>query len=204
MAGQLYVISGPSGVGKSSIVRGVRGRVKGLAYSISHTSRKPREGEVDGVDYHFVERDTFKRMIQEGAFAEWAEVYDAFYGTPLDGLQAQMSQGLDVILDVDGQGAENIKKHFKESILIYVLPPSLETLEERLRRRGTDDDEVIRARFEKALREIKRCLHYDYIVFNENIDKAVEEVTSIILSVRARRSKKLPMVEKIFSVSFSS
>lgn len=204
MAGQLYVISGPSGVGKSTIVRGVRGRVKALAYSISHTSRKPREGEVDGVDYHFVERDTFERMIQEGAFAEWAEVYDAFYGTPLDGLQAQMSQGLDVILDVDGQGAENIKKRFKDSILIYVLPPSLEALEERLRRRGTDEEDVIRARFEKALREIKRCLYYDYIVFNENIDKAVEKVTSIILSVRARRSKQLPMVEKIFSVSLSS
>ena len=204
MAGQLYVISGPSGVGKSTIVRGVRGRVKGLAYSISYTSRKPREGEVDGVDYHFVERDTFETMIQESAFAEWAEVYDAFYGTPLDGLKAQMSQGLDVILDVDGQGAENLKKRFKESILIYVLPPSLETLDERLRRRGTDEEEVIRARFEKALREIKRCLYYDYIVFNENIDKAVEEVTSIILSVRARRSKQLPMVEKIFSVSLSS
>jgi guanylate kinase len=204
MDGQLHVISGPSGVGKSTIVRGVRGRVKDLAYSISYTSRKPREGEVDGVDYHFVDRETFEGMVQEGAFVEWAEVYDAFYGTPLDGFKAQMSQGLDVILDVDGQGAENIKKHFTESVLIYVLPPSLETLEERLRRRGTDEGEVIRARFEKALREIKRCVYYDYIVFNENIDKAVEEVTSIILSVRARRSKQLPMVEKIFSVSLSS
>ncbi len=204
MTGQLYVISGPSGVGKSTIVRGVRGRVKGLAYSISYTSRKPREGEVDGVNYHFVDRETFEGMIQEGAFAEWAEVYDAFYGTSLDDLKAQMSQGLDVILDVDDQGAENIKKRFNESILIYILPPSLETLEERLRRRGTDEEEVIRARFEKALREIKRCLYYDYIVFNEKIDKAVEDVTSIILSVRARRSRQLPMVEKIFSVSLSS
>ena len=204
MAGQLYVISGPSGVGKSTIVQRLRSGVKGLAYSISYTSREPREKEVDGVNYHFVDRETFERMIQEDAFAEWAEVYDALYGTSLDGLQTQMSQRSDVLLDVDSQGARNIKKHRKESILIYILPPSLETLDERLRGRGTDEEEIIRARFEKALREIKRCVDYDYIVFNQDIDKAVEEVTSIILSERARRSKRLPMVEKIFNMSLSS
>jgi guanylate kinase len=150
-----------------------------------------------------VDREKFEKMIEEKAFAEWAEVYDDLYGTALDVLQDQMSQGLDVLMDVDSQGAANIKKQFKESLLIYILPPSLEILDERLRARGTDAEEVIRARFEKAIREIKRCVDYDYIVFNEDIHKAVEEVTSIILSGRARKSKRLPMAMKIFNIPFS-
>lgn len=203
MSGQLYVISGPSGVGKSTIVQQLRNGVKDLAYSISYTSRKPRQKEVDGVNYHFVDRETFEKMIQEKAFVEWAEVYDALYGTSLDVIQNQRSQGLDVVLDMDSQGAANIKKHFEESTLIYILPPSLEILDERLRGRGTDAEEVIRARFEKAIREIEQCVDYDYIIFNEEIDRAVEELTCIILSDRARKSRRLPTVEKIFDMPLS-
>jgi guanylate kinase len=203
MSGKLYVISGPSGVGKSTIVHRLISNVKDLGYSISYSSRSPREKEVDGVDYHFVDRETFEKMIQEKAFVEWAEVYDALYGTSLDVLQNQRSQGLDVVLDMDSQGAVNIRRHYEESTLIYILPPSLEILDERLRGRGTDAEEVIRARFEKAIREIKRCVDYDYIVFNENIDRAVEELRYIILSDRARKSRRLPTVEKIFNIPLS-
>lgn len=203
MGGQLYVISGPSGVGKSTIVQGLRTEVEGLAYSISYTSRKPREKEIDGVNYHFVDRKTFERMIQEDAFAEWAEVYDALYGTSLESIRTQTSQGLDVLMDVDSQGAGSIKKHLDKSVLIYILPPSLEILEERLRGRGTDAEEVIRARFEKAVKEIKNCVNYDYIIINEDIDKAVEEAASIILSERARKSERLPLVEKVLGLSLS-
>ena len=204
MSGQLFVISGPSGVGKSSIVQQLRNGVKDLGYSISYTSRKPRENEVDGVNYHFVDRETFEEMIQKNVFVEWAEVYDALYGTSLDSLQNQMSLGLDVVLDIDIQGATNVKKHFKESRLIYILPPSLETLDERLRGRGTDTQEVIRTRFEKAIREIEGCVDYDYLVFNEEIDRAVKEITCIILSDRARKSRRLSTVEKVFNILLTS
>jgi len=203
MSGQLYVISGPSGVGKSTIVHRLISNVKDLGYSISYTSRSPREKEVDGVDYHFVDRETFEKMIQEKAFVEWAEVYDALYGTSLDVLQNQRSQGLDVVLDMDSQGALNIKKRYEESTLIYILPQSLEILDERLRGRGTDAEEVIHARFEKAIKEIKQCVDYDYIVFNENIDRAVEELRYIILSDRARKSRRIPAVKKIFDIPLS-
>ena len=203
MSGQLYVISGPSGVGKTTIVQLLGKRVQALGYSISHTSRKPRDNEVDGVDYHFVDRDTFETMIHEGAFAEWAEVYDDLKGTSLSSLQGQMDQGLDLLMDVDSQGGKNIKRHFKESILIYVLPPSLEVLEKRLRDRGSDDEEVIKARFEKAFGEIENCVDYDYIVFNKDIGKTVEEMASIIHSERSRTSKRLATVEKIFHISLS-
>ena len=200
MSGQLYVISGPSGVGKSTIVQQLRNGVKDLAYSISYTSRKPRKKEVDGVHYHFVDRETFEKMIQEKAFVEWAEVYDALYGTSLDVLQNQRSQGLDVVLDIDIQGAANVKKQIEESTFIYILPPSLDILGERLRGRGTDAEEVIRARFEKAIREIERCVDYDYLVFNEEVDRTVEEISHIILSNRARKSRRLSTVEKVFNM----
>ncbi len=200
MTGQLYVISGPSGVGKSTIVHQLRNTVKDLAYSISYTSREPREDEVDGVNYHFVDRETFEKMIQEKAFVEWAEVYGALYGTSLDVLQNRMSQGLDVVLDIDSQGATNLKNHFEESTLIYILPPSLDILDQRLRGRGMDPEEVIRARFQRAIREIERCVDYDYIVMNEEVDRAVEEIACIILSNRTRKSRRLSMVEKVFDI----
>jgi guanylate kinase len=204
MSGQLYVITGPSGVGKSTIIRRLRNEVPGLGYSVSHTSRKPRKKETDGVNYHFVDRETFEKMIGEEAFVEWAEVYHDLYGTSFSSLQSQTDQGLDVVMDLDSQGAKNIKKSFADSILIYILPPSLEELEKRLRGRASDDEAEIKERLEKARREIENCVEYDYIIFNENLDKTLEEVASVILSERSRRSRRLPLVEKTFKISFSS
>ena len=190
MPGQLFVISGPSGAGKSSIVNTLLGRTEGLAYSISHTSRRPRGREKDGIDYHFVDVETFNRMIEAGAFVEWARVYDDFYGTSFSSIEGQTGSGLDVILDVDSQGAKNIRKHFEDSVLIYLLPPSLKVLEKRLKGRGTDDKDVINARMEKALNDINNCLWYDYIIINDDLKKAITEAKSIIISERCRTARQ--------------
>jgi guanylate kinase len=201
MDSQLYVISGPSGVGKSTIINQIIKRVKELGYSISHTSRTPRGKEVDGVHYHFVERKNFRRMIEDGAFVEWATVYDDFYGTSYASLKDRMDQGVDVVMDLDIKGAENVKKHFKNAILIYVLPPSIEELERRLRGRATDDKIVIGERLKKVHADLKACVNYDYIVFNKDLKTVVHEVESIIISVRCLKSKQLSLAEKIFQIS---
>jgi guanylate kinase len=200
MAGRLFVISGPSGAGKSTIIRHVLNEVGDLGYSVSHTTRRPREKEVAGADYHFVDKETFLKMIREGDFLEWAEVYDDLYGTSRSGLHRSLETGMDVILDVDVQGAANVRAEFADSILIFLLPPSLEALEERLRKRGTDTESAVRTRMEKALREIGECGKYDYIIFNDDLEDAAEKVRSIILSERCRSHVLMPRVLEIFRV----
>ena len=202
MSGQPYVITGPSGVGKSTIIQQIRGRVTNLGYSISHTSRNPRSNEVNGVDYHFVSREIFTKMIDDGAFVEWAQVYHDLYGTSFARLDNPLKKGLDVVMDLDSQGAKNVKEHFQDSILIYILPPSLEVLEKRLRDRALDDEKVIENRLEKAHKELRACIWYDYIVVNEDIHQSVGEVESIIISERCRRENRLPMVKEIFGMEF--
>ena len=195
------MITAPSGAGKSTIVDSLRKRVGALVYSVSHTSRKPRGEEKDGVNYHFVDRDTFTRMIEAGEFVEWAEVYHNFYGTSFSKLDEQTATlGSDVLLDLDAQGAKNIKKHFENSVLIYVLPPSLDILEKRLGERGTDDEDVIKARTKRAANEIKDCVWYDYIVINDDLEKAIREVQSIIISERCRTTLQLPRVKSMFDI----
>ena len=196
------MISAPSGAGKSTILKALKKRIKGMGYSVSHTTRMPRGTEKDGTDYYFVERETFRRMIDEGAFVEWARVYDDLYGTSFSSLHKQTASGLDVLMDIDNQGAKNIKKNYKTSVLIYVLPPSLEALRRRLLTRGTDDESVIEARMEKVPHEIKQCLWYDYIIINDDLEKAIEEAQAVILSARCRTAQQAPLVEKLFNISF--
>lgn len=202
MSGNLFVISAPSGAGKSTIIKALKERIEGLGYSISHTSRKPRGNENDGIDYHFLKKETFRSMIDAGAFVEWAQVYDDLYGTSFSSLDEQTASGLDVLLDLDTQGAKNIKKHFKNSVLIYVLPPSLDVLEKRLMARGTDDETVIKSRMKKTSNEIKQCVWYDYIIVNDDLEKAIKEAQAIILSVRCRTDQQIPIVKEMFDVSF--
>ncbi len=190
MPAQLFVISGPSGAGKSTIVNALSRRTEGLVYSISHTSRRPRGKEKSGIEYHFVDAGTFKRMIKAGAFVEWAKVYDDFYGTSFSSLEGQTGSGVDVLLDVDSQGARNIRKHFEDSVLIYVLPPSLEILKKRLKGRGTDNEDVIKKRMEKALNDMDNCLWYDYIIINDDLEKAITEAQSIIIAERRRTARQ--------------
>jgi guanylate kinase len=196
--GQIYVFSGPSGAGKSTLVHRLRQRVKSLGYSVSHASRAPREGEVDGVDYHFIDRGTFSRMIEKGSFVEWATVYGDLYGTSVSGLLGQIDDGIDVLLDLDYQGAGNIKAHFKESVLVYILPPSLEILEKRLRERATDNDNIIDKRLKQAVDEIRKCSIYDYLIINDDLEEAVEKAVSIIQADSCRTSRVLPGVKEIF------
>ena len=149
MKEKLFIFSAPSGAGKSTIIHQLRMMVPDIGYSISHTSRPPRKNEVDGVNYHFVDKKSFKSMTEREVFVEWAEVYDDLYGTSFSSLEELTVSERDVLLDVDTQGAKNIKKHFENAILIYVLPPSLEVLEKRLFARGTDDKGVIKMRMQQ-------------------------------------------------------
>jgi guanylate kinase len=197
MKGDIYIFSGPSGAGKSSIITELRKRTTGLGYSISHTSRAPRPNETDGVDYHFVSEDAFIKMRETGAFVEWAKVYSHLYGTSVSSLKSQTDKGLDVILDIDSQGAKNIKANFKDSILIYILPPSIETLKQRLNTRASDAPEVINNRFNKAVDDLKESSWYDYLIINDDLEKAVSEAQSIIVSSRCRRERLFPTVKEM-------
>jgi guanylate kinase len=176
----------------------VRENVQDLGYTISHTSRKPRSNEQNGKAYHFVDRETFQKMINEKAFVEWAEVYDDFYGTSYVELDRQLNQGLDVVLDIDIQGAANIRKEFKKAILIYIFPPSLDVLEKRLRKRATDDETVIKKRLEKSIKELKNCEWYDYIIVNNDLDEAIKRLEAIILSELSRSSHMIEKIKSIF------
>ena len=200
MVGRIYVFSGPSGAGKSTLTRKLRERVKNVGYSVSHTSRPPRRDEVNGVDYYFIDRDTFNSMIKDHAFVEWATVYTHLYGTSLSSLQIQLEKGLDVILDIDSQGAANIKKHFKECVLIYIFPPSLQVLQKRLRERATDDERTIEKRFRKAVAEMRECEWYDYLIVNDDLDDAYRKAESIIISERCRKQRVLPSIRGIFEI----
>jgi guanylate kinase len=200
-AGRIFVVSGPSGSGKSTLIREARKTVPGLGYSISHTSRAPRGQEKNGVEYYFVSKENFKEMAEKGEFVEWAEVYTDLYGTSVSSLKSQITVGLDVIMDIDAQGARNIKDHFKEAVLIYVLPPSLEILEKRLRQRGTDDEQAIRTRLKKAVKEIKNCVSYDYLLFNDQLDQAAEELKSILFAERCRKSAQLAKAGTLFNLA---
>ncbi|MCD6295371.1 MAG: guanylate kinase [Deltaproteobacteria bacterium] len=201
MTGQIFVFSAPSGTGKSTIAEALMERVEALAYSISHTSRRPRGSEQDGVDYHFVTRSTFKEMIEQNAFLEWAEVYGHLYGTSLAAINAQISAGFDILMDVDVQGGRNVKKQFPESVLIFLLPPSLETLEDRLTTRGIDDPSVIKKRMAQASKEIKSCSWYDYIIINDDLEKAIYEAQCVIMSERCRRVRRMDWISTHFKTS---
>ena len=194
MAGQLFVISGPSGAGKSTIIRRLRDRLSRVGYSVSHTTRSPRRDEIAGIAYHFVDRMTFEEMIRENQLVEWAEVYGDFYGTSFASLNSQLDKDLDVFLDVDIQGAMNIRKHFKKSVLVYICPPSLMVLEERLRSRATEDEQAFRDRFDMARKELSHCASYDYLVLNDDLAKAVEELAAIVVAQRCLTKRRLPEI----------
>ena len=198
MKGQLFVISAPSGAGKSTIVNALRQRHQDLAYSVSHTTRLPRKGEMDGKDYHFVSRADFERMIEEGRFVEWAEVYGNLYGTSFLALEEKLSSGSDILLDVDTQGGENIRNRFQNSVLIFLLPPSMEVLQDRLRKRATDSEEVINRRMQEAVSDIRNCSWYDYLIINDDLETAIRESASVILSARCRVERRLPDVRRRF------
>jgi guanylate kinase len=185
--GRLFVISAPSGAGKTTLLKRVMTRLGGLAFSVSHTTRAPRPGERNGIDYHFVSKAEFMDMITQGLFLEHAEVHGNLYGTSKEAIDRQCSACMDVILDIDVQGAAILRRSGKLAAShIFISPPSLSELEKRLRGRGTESEEVIAIRLENARIELQAVKEYEYLVINDRLDEAVDLLTSIIVAERAR------------------
>ncbi|UCD70542.1 MAG: guanylate kinase [Syntrophobacterales bacterium] len=189
--GLIYVVSAPSGTGKTTLLKRVMGYFPEIRFSISYTTRPPRPGERDGKDYHFISPQRFQQMVEKGAFTEWAEVLGNRYGTSMDSIRESRSQGVDMILDIDSQGAIQIKGQFKAGIFIFIMPPSLEALKQRLKARGVDGQKVIQFRVAHARDEMKQAKWYDYIIVNERVEEAAEQLKSIIIAERCRRSRVL-------------
>ena len=183
--GRLFILSGPSGAGKGTICKALmdQGDPK-LKLSVSMTTRAPRNGEVEGISYFFVSQEEFRRTIEEGGFLEHAEIYGNCYGTPKKAVLEELSKGNDVILEIEMQGAMQAKKAYPESILIFVLPPSLKVLRDRLAGRKTETTEQLDRRTRQALSEIKRITDYDYFVVNDKLEDAVEQARAVILATR--------------------
>ena len=195
--GIAFIISAPSGAGKTSICRAIRSLVPGLAYSVSYTTRKKRRGEADGVDYFYISEEIFKRMIEQGQFVEWAQVHGHYYGTSKEFVNDKTGTGLDCLLDIDISGAKMLKKVYAEGIFIFVIPPSLQELKARLSKRQTEKPEEIQLRLENAISELRAFEEYQYIIINDDFTKAVEELKGIIQAERCRLQRRRSFVREI-------
>ncbi len=193
MQGNLFIVSAPSGAGKTSLLKALLERDGGLKLSVSHTTRAPRPGEEDGVHYHFVSVDEFMRLAGEGAFLEQAQVFDNYYGTSQAAVQSLLDEGHDVVLEIDWQGARQVRKAFPEAVSIFIMPPSVEALRQRLGNRGQDDEAVIERRMRDARSELSHYAEYDYLVVNDDFDLALDELRCI---VRAERLKLTRSAER--------
>ncbi len=188
--GTLFVITGPSGVGKGTVLQRVIQSMDRLYFSISATTRNPREGEQDGVQYHFLTREQFEQRIRQGRLLEYAEYVGNYYGTPLDPVEEHLGQGEDVLLEIELQGALKVKETRPDAVLVFIAPPSYHALETRLRGRGTEEEAVIQKRMNAARRECAGMEHYQYIVVNEQVEAAADELRAILLSCRCLRTKR--------------
>ncbi len=188
--GHLFVISGPSGVGKGTLIKEIFRYIPDLVYSVSVTTRKPRKAEREGIDYFFVDEKTFKKYIKEHKFAEWAKVHGDYKGTLTSTIDEALVGGKDLVLEIDVQGALQIKNKFPEGIFIFIAPPSRDKLEARLRGRSTEDEESLKKRLNDACCEMEYSKYYDYIVVNDKLEKAAEELKNIIISETSECKKK--------------
>ena len=185
--GTLFVITGPSGAGKGTVLKQVIQSLEGLYFSVSATTRKPREGEVDGVHYHFLTKERFEELIEKDRFLEYARYAENYYGTPLDPVEEHLEQGHDVILEIELQGALQVKRRLSKAVLVFIAPPSFEELENRLRGRGTETEEVIRKRLAIARQECANMDEFRFIVVNDKVEDAADRLRAIILSCRCLR-----------------
>lgn len=187
--GTLLVLSGPSGVGKGTVIGLLREKVKNLYYSVSVTTRAPRDGEIEGENYYFRTPEEFNQMVEENAFLEYATYAKNSYGTPLEPINEHLENGDDVLVEIDVQGALQIRSKRKDAVLVFLMPPSFEELEKRLRGRGTEDDETIRRRLEIAKKEYEQIDQYDYEVINDWVEDAVKKLQAILISDKCKVNK---------------
>ena len=199
--GLLIVISGPSGVGKGTVRKALFDmKNHNLDYSVSMTTRKPRVGEKEGVDYFFVSKDEFKQRINENKFLEYAEFVNEYYGTPLDKVEEKLELGKEVVLEIEVDGAMQVREKMPEAVFIFIVPPSREDLEKRLRNRGTENPDVIAERLKKAEREYKLAHMYDYIVVNDDVHNAADRILAIIRAEHAKTERSIYKYNKLLGV----
>lgn len=193
--GQLIVLSGPSGAGKSTVVKKLMQQRGNIHFSVSYTTRAPRSEDIDGVTYNFVDRAEFQRMIDANEFLEHAEYSGNCYGTSLKVIEEYQAKGIDVLLDIEVQGAANVRAKCPEAVLVFIIPPSYEELERRLRGRNTDDEQTIRKRLSRALEEIEEIGMYDYLVVNDQVENAVTELDAIMTASKIRTANRVHIIK---------
>jgi len=199
--GKLYIISAPSGAGKTSLVKQLVADLDQLTVSVSHTTRQMRAGETHGKDYFFSTIEEFKQMITEHAFLEHAQVFDNFYGTAQQSVEYYLDNGIDVILEIDWQGAQQVRKMLPDCLSVFILPPSIEVLQQRLENRGQDSEEIIGRRMQDAVKEMSHCNEFSYLIVNDDFNQALTELRSIVVSHRLEKHRQLkklsPLLEKL-------
>jgi len=199
MSGLLFVVSAASGTGKTSLVKALLDRVTNLHVSVSHTTRGQRPGELDGVHYHFTEKDSFLALVEQGGFIEYAEVFGNYYGTAQATVKEQLAKGHDVLLEIDWQGAQQVRKLFPDSKQIFILPPSQFDLRQRLSNRGTDSVEVIERRLGCAVEDMQQYVNFDYVIINDDFNKALHDLESVIIANRLVITQQASRHQKMIS-----
>ena len=200
MSGNLFVVSAPSGAGKTSLVSALLNINPQIDLSVSYTTRGPRPGEQDGKDYHFVSRETFLAMAKRGEFLESAEVYGNLYGTSQTWISQENAKGRDILLEIDWQGAAQVRRLFPECISIFVLPPSMEALEQRLKGRGKDNNEVIARRMAAVREDVAHVAEFDYVIINDNLNEALRELNAVVLSAKLRCAAQLTRYQTLINL----
>ena len=203
-SGNLFIVAAPSGGGKTSLVKELVNSLENIVVSVSHTTRKIRPGEKDGVDYFFLEEQAFLRMVADSAFVEHARVFDHFYGTSSAQITDRLQAGIDVVLDIDWQGAEQIRRRFATAVSVFVIPPSLQVLKKRLMDRQQDNEEVISGRMQRAQDELSHYPEFDYLIVNDDFSKAASELRAIVIANRMRMVRQVEQQRKLLSFLLSS
>ncbi|WP_018921307.1 guanylate kinase [Salsuginibacillus kocurii] len=198
--GLLIVLSGPAGVGKGTVCRALRETENNINYSVSATTRAPREGEIDGVNYFFKTKDEFKEMIEQNQLLEWAEYVNNYYGTPLPYVEQSLNEGNDIILEIEVQGALKVKERYPEGVFLFLMPPSLKELRERIVGRATESEDLINQRMTVAKEEIEMMKQYDYVVENDEVEEAVKRIEAIVTAEHCRRDRLIHKYKELVEV----